>query len=42
MVDLGMCLFKYLNTEKIASEELFTDAYFEYLYESEHVRTATK
>ena len=42
MVDLVACLFKYLNTKKIKPEELFTDAYVEELYESEHVHTDTK
>ena len=41
MVDLGMYIFKYLNIGKITLEELFTNAYVEELYESEHVCTAT-
>ena len=42
MVDLGRYVFKDLNTEKITPEELFTNAYVEAVYESEHVHTATK
>ena len=42
MVGLGTYIFKYLNTEKIAPEEYFTNAYVEEVYESDHVRTATK
>ena len=42
MVDVGMYICKYLNTEKITPEELFTDAYVKEVYESENVRTATK
>ena len=42
MVDLGMYIFKDLNTEKITPEESFTDAYVEEVYESEHIRTSTK
>ena len=42
MVDLSKYLFKYLNTREIILGELFTNVYFEELYESEHVHTATK
>ena len=42
MVYFGTYIFKYLNTGKITPEELFTNAYFEELYESEYVRTDTK
>ena len=42
MVDLGTYIFKYLNTEKIKPEESFTNAYIEEVYESGHIRTATK
>ena len=42
MVDLGTYEFKNLNTEKITPKELFTNAYVEEVYESEHVCTATK
>ena len=42
MVDLVRYVNKYLNTEKITPEELFTNAYVEAVYESEHVRTSTK
>ena len=42
MVNMGVYIFKDLNTEKITPEELFTYAYVEELYESEHVRTATQ
>ena len=42
MVYLGVYIFKYLNIGKIKPEESFTYAYVEEVYESEHVRTATK
>ena len=42
MVDLGEYVFKDLNTGKIKPGVFFTGAYFEEVYESEHVRTATK
>ena len=42
MVDLVAYLFKDLNTGKIKPEESFTDAYVEEVYESEHIRNATK
>ena len=42
MVDLGACTFKYLNTEKITPKESFADDHTKAVYESEHVRTATK
>ena len=42
MVDLGSYVFKDLNTGKIKTEEQFTNAYIEEVYESEHVRTSTK
>ena len=42
MVDLDTYIFKDLNTGKITPEESFTNAYVEEVYESEHVRTATK
>ena len=42
MVDLGTYIFKDLNTDKITPEELFTNAYVKEVYESEHVRLATK
>ena len=42
MVDLGWYVFKDLNTEKITPQKLFTNAYVEAVYESEHVHTATK
>ena len=42
MVNLGTYIFKDLNTGKITPEELFTNAYVEKVYESEHVSTATK
>ena len=42
MVDLGMCIFKDLNTGKIRHEDFFTNDYVEELYESDHVRTDTK
>ena len=42
MFDLGMYIFKYLNTGKITPEESFTNAYVEEVYDSEHVGTAIK
>ena len=42
MVDLAAYTFKYLNAGGIKPEELFTDAYAEEVYESAHVRSATK
>ena len=42
MVDLGTCVFKYLNIWKITPEESSKLAYVEELYESQHVRTSTK
>ena len=41
MVDLGTYVFKDLNTGKIIPKALFTNAYFEEIYGSEHVCTAT-
>ena len=37
-----MYIFKCSNTEKITTEESFTNAYIEEVYESENVRTAAK
>ena len=42
MVDLGTYIFKYFNGGKVTPEESFTNAYVEEVYESQHVRTATK
>ena len=42
MVDLGTYIFKDLNAGKIIPEESFTNDYVEEVYESEHVRSATK
>ena len=42
MVDLGMYKFKNLNKRKIIPEELFTNAYTEEVYYSEHVYNDTK
>ena len=42
MVVLGACVFKYLNTDKITPEELFTGYYVKEVYESEHLSTDTK
>ena len=42
MIDLGTYIFKNLNTEKIKPQRLFTNAYVEGVYESEHVRTSIK
>ena len=42
MVYLGAYAFKDLNIRGIKPEESFTDAYVEEVYESEHIRTATK
>ena len=42
MVDLGTYIFKDLDTEQIIPEEYFTNAHVKEVYESDHVRTATK
>ena len=42
MVELSTYIFKDLYTWKIKPEEQFTNAYTKEVYESEHVRTATK
>ena len=42
MDNLGTFLFKDLNTKKSTPEELFTNAYVEQVYESEHINTAKK
>ena len=42
MVNLGKYTFKDLNTGEIIPEESFTNDYVEEIYESDHVRTATK
>ena len=42
VVDLSTYIFKDLNIGKITPEKLFTNAYVEEVYESDHVRTATK
>ena len=42
MVDLDTYIFKYLNTGEIKSQYIFTNAYVKEVYESQHVRTATK
>ena len=42
MVDLGMCIFKYLNTGEITPEVPFTNDNVKEVYESKNVRTATK
>ena len=42
MVDLGADIFKDLNTGEIKTEELFTGAYVEGIYESKDIRTAAK
>ena len=42
MVDLGTYILRYLNTRKITPEELFTNAYIEEVYESEHENSTTK
>ena len=42
MVDLGTYVFKYLNTGKITPGKQFTNDYIKEVYESQHVRTATK
>ena len=40
---IQICMnLKKLNTWKITPESLFTNAYVKEVYESEHVRTATK
>ena len=42
MVDLGMYIFKDLNTGNIKPEEQFTNVNAEEVYESDHLRTSTK
>ena len=42
MIDLGTYELKYLNTVKIISEESFTNAYIEEIYEWEQLLTYTK
>ena len=42
MVELGTYIFKDLNTGKITPEESFNNAHVKEVYESEHVRNATK
>ena len=42
MLHLGMYEFKNSNIGRIEPEESFNNAYVRELYESEHVRTATK
>ena len=42
MVDPGTYIFKDFNKGKIKPELFLTNAYVRELYESEHVRTATK
>ena len=42
MVNLGEYIFKDLNTGKITPEQLFTNAYVEEVYESQHVCTSKK
>ena len=42
IVDLGMYVFKYLNTGEIKPEGSFTGTYVEDVYESVHVHTDTK
>ena len=42
MIDLVICVFKYLNTGKRTPKESFTNANTREVYESEHVRTTTK
>ena len=42
MVDSGTYVFKDLNAGVIKTKEQFTDAYVKEVYESEHIRTATK
>ena len=42
VVDLGTYKFKDLNTGKIKPEESFTDDYVKEVYNSEHIRNATK
>ena len=42
MVDLGTYIFKDLNTGKSTPKESFTNAYVKEVYESEHLRSATK
>ena len=42
MENLGTYIFEDLNIRKIIPEEIFTNVYVKEVYESEHVRTATK
>ena len=42
MVGLGTYIFNYLNIGKITPKESFTNTYVKEVYQSEHVRTATK
>ena len=42
MIDLVICVFKYLNTGKRTPKESFTNANTREVYESEHVHTTTK
>ena len=42
MVDLGAYKFKYLNTGKITSRELFINSYAEEIHQSEQVHTSTE
>ena len=42
MVNLGTYIFNYLNIGVNTPEELFTNAYVEDVYDSEHICTATK
>ena len=37
MVDLGTCIFKGLNKDKITPEECFTGDYVKEVYDSEYV-----
>ena len=42
VVDSGTYIHKYLNTGEIIPGESFTNYFVKEVYESEHVRTATK
>ena len=42
MVDLGVYVFKDLNTRRIKTANVFTNSYVEEVYDSEDVRTSTR
>ena len=42
MIDVSKCAFKYVNTRKIKPIYLFRNDHAKEVYESDHVRNATK